>query len=232
MTLRIQPSNPPVSAGTPGPKVDSLAVTQLPNETFGIAVIVSWIITVSLAVTWLRRREGVDRWISVILALHWIWVGSFYHLMFFRRINPAAILFGTLFIVQGLLLIWHELYRGPLRYQPSSRLRKTASIAFIGYGLLYPFLTMMSGFEYPAMPAFAVPCPITLVTVGWLIAIHPRAPRLLLVVPVLWCVVASTAAIEFRVLPDLALIAGAVALIACATGARRGSLSGVRSCTL
>ena len=41
--------------------------------------------------------------VSSLLSFFWLWAGFVYHLIFFTEINPAAYIFGTIFIVQGCL---------------------------------------------------------------------------------------------------------------------------------
>lgn len=47
------------------------------------------------------RRSGRVVW--VVLSALWLWMGVVYHLAFFVAINPAASLFGALFVLQALL---------------------------------------------------------------------------------------------------------------------------------
>ena len=39
------------------------------------------------------------------LAAMWIWTGVSYHGLFFAPINPLALAFGALFVVQGILFV-------------------------------------------------------------------------------------------------------------------------------
>lgn len=52
-----------------------------------------------------RASSWTARIISLILAAFWGWMGAVYHLAFFRDINPAAVLFGGVFVLQGLLFL-------------------------------------------------------------------------------------------------------------------------------
>ncbi len=49
-------------------------------------------------------------------------------------------------------------------------------------------------------------------TVGLLLALEPRRLRALIVIPLLWCLVGSSAAVTLGLLPDVMLLAGAIAL--------------------
>ena len=53
-----------------------------------------------------RKFLFTDSVISWVLALFWLWMGIVYHLIFFSSINPAAYVFGVLFIIQGLLFVY------------------------------------------------------------------------------------------------------------------------------
>lgn len=43
------------------------------------------------------RGPAASRVVSLFLALSWMWMAIAYHLAFFARINPAAMLFAGLF---------------------------------------------------------------------------------------------------------------------------------------
>ena len=50
------------------------------------------------------RSPSADRAIAFALAVMWLWTGIACHVIFFSSINRPAILFGTLFAIQGLYL--------------------------------------------------------------------------------------------------------------------------------
>ena len=153
-----------------------------------------------------------------ILAGLWLWIGIVYHLVFFRSINPAAVLFGALFIVQAGVFVWLALRKPVTRFTVQ---RDTASLLgglMIAFALVvYPSLGWLMGHRYPATPTFGLPCPTTLFTFGLLLWARPALPRRVLIIPVLWSVVATVAAFQLGMvedfgLPLVAIIASAVAL--------------------
>lgn len=175
-----------------------------------------WLATAAVTSRLLVGRAA-PRAVAWLLAAHWGWSGVVYHWGFFTRINPAAWLFGALFVAQTVgLARWS-------RSLPATRLAVPAgtrgglAIGLLAAGLLYPVLVWLSGHAYPRAPMFGVPCPTTLVTTGMLLMV-PAVPRLLLVVPMLWCVVGATAAALFGMAPDVLLV---VALGALAVSAGR-----------
>jgi hypothetical protein len=78
------------------------------------------------------------------------------------------------------------------------------------YGLVYPFLGFALGLRYPRLPLFAVPCPTTLVTAGWLVTAD--TPRMIGILPLAWAVTGSSAAFALGIRADFALAAAAVIL--------------------
>jgi hypothetical protein len=172
-----------------------------------------WVLTAAAGVRWLWKGCIDSHWLFVLLALHWAWSGLVYHALFFRPINPAATIFAAAFVVQA--AVFGGLARTTRRSESVvATVRGRVGVALVLYGIAYPVVVLASGLRYPAMPVFAVPCPTTLVTAGWLLNM-PSAPRLSLIIPLSWAIVGSTAAFTLGVAADLALVAaGAILAIA------------------
>jgi Family of unknown function (DUF6064) len=182
------------------------------NSALGPAVVLLWLVTLAALLMLLRGR--LKPWMAgALLAVHWAWSGIAYHWAYFAAINPAARVFGALFVVQALLVLWFGVRRPGLAVTWGRRGHQRLSAFFCAFALAYPFLAMASGMHWPRMPAFAVPCPTTLLTVGLLVGLEPRHLRGLFVIPLLWCLVAGSAALQLGILPDFMLFAGAVALL-------------------
>lgn len=149
--------------------------------------------------------------IGALLGLLWLWMGIVYHIIYFSTINPAATIFGAAFILQGVLF----LHAGIIRRELEFRIRRDASsitgMALIVFALLlYPIIGTISGHAYPASPTFGLPCPTTIFTFGMLLTSDVRVPRRLLVVPALWSLLGSVAAIQFGIVEDMGLILSGV----------------------
>ncbi len=160
-----------------------------------------------------RSGPASSRAISLILALFWTWMGVAYHFAFFSRINPAAWVFGAAFVVEGLIFVWVGLVRRKMRFRIAGGVTGLLGWGFILLGLvIYPVVGFLAGQRYPAFPTFGLPCPTTIFSVAMLLfATRPR-PRSVLVVPALWTIIGSYAALRLGVTEDLMLVlAGALA---------------------
>jgi hypothetical protein len=162
----------------------------------------------------LRPSRRHDRANLLVVAAMWIWTGIVYHIGFFSLINPAAVAFGALFVVQGVLLL-RVAMNGTVAFGTARGLRRALGWTFLVYSLLlYPLLGLLSGAHYLDLPAFGVtPCPVTLTTVGLLLLASP-APRHLFIVPVAWAFVGGSAALLLRMPQDWPLLFAPIALAA------------------
>jgi len=168
---------------------------------------------VLMLVSLFRPSPGRDRWVTVFLAVLWAWNGIVYHLTFFARINPAAMVFGGVFIVQSALLFEAALHQR-LQFGAASTRRAGLAWAVLIYAaVVYPLIGIWRGTGYVFLPAFGLtPCPLTMTTLGILLLAGPTCPRRLYVVPAAWAAVGGSAAILLDVPQDWPLLVGAVLL--------------------
>lgn len=196
---------------------DFLDVFRRYNEAVWPAQWILVILALVAVVAALRaRRPG--RAPALILAGLWLWIGIVYHLAFFRSINPAAVLFGALFIVQAGIFVWLALRKPATRFTMQRDAASLLGGLMIVFALIiYPSLGWLAGHRYPAAPTFGVPCPTTVFTFGLLLWARPALPRRVLIIPVLWSLIATVAAFQLGMtedfsLPLVAIIASAVVL--------------------
>lgn len=158
------------------------------------------------------RRAG--RLAVVVLAVLWLWMGTVYHLQFFRAINPAALAFGAAFVIQAALLIWFGVVRARLAFAPRLDVAGIAGGVLMVYALaVYPEIGRALGHSYPAAPTFGLPCPTTIFTFGLLLWAQPRVPLSVLVIPTAWAVIGSIAAVQLGVGEDAGLAVSAAVAI-------------------
>ena len=157
------------------------------------------------------RRPDSDRVISAILAGLWAWMGIVYQLMYLREINPAATVFGAVFLGAAAIFAWTGVVRHRLVFDCESRARRITGHALIAYALVgYPLLSAMLGREFPQTPTFGLPCPTTIFTLGMLAFLSAPFPRYVLAIPIAWSLIGAQAALLLGVYEDLGLLLAAL----------------------
>lgn len=193
---------------TPDAFLDTLAAY---NRALWPLAAALWVATVAVFVPFLSGKSVPTFVPRLLLAGHWLWASVMYHAFFFTTINPAGWLFAALFVVQGVLMLTvRSVDRSTVA--PSGSLRHIAASVLIVYSLLYPLIVSLDGFAYPRMPTFGVPCPTTVLTIGFLIAVSTQS-FLLSAIPIAWSVVGGSGAWLFGVRADIALPAAGVLLV-------------------
>lgn len=146
---------------------------------------------VAIVVRLRREDECGGRAIAGLLALSWLWVAIAFHLQRYATINWAAKYFAVLFVIQGLLLVWHGVVRGRLRFGLSREwaARMAVGLLFVAL-MLEPIAGRIAGRAWRQVEIFGVtPDPTAVATLALLALSVPRAPRVLLVIPVTWCAI-------------------------------------------
>ena len=153
-----------------------------------------------------RKSRWSDKVVSAILGFLWIWIGLVYHIIYFSTINKPAYLFGILFIIQGLIFLYFGIAKSFLSFKYITSTYSIIGSIFMLYALIiYPILGHLLGHIYPKTPTFGLPCPTTIFTFGILLCTDKRVPKYVIVIPLLWSVIGSTAAIKLTILQDYGL---------------------------
>lgn len=178
------------------------------NQAIGPAPIVAYVLAALALAAMLSGRAAGYRVALGILGLLWLWNGAAYHLVFFTRINGAAYGFAVLFVVQGGLFLWLAARAASGRAIRRRVLQVATGSSLVAYGaILYGILGRLSGHAWPAIPLFGVaPCPTVIFTFGLLMLAPRRVASWLLIVPLVWAAIGSSAAILLSVPEDLGLL--------------------------
>jgi hypothetical protein len=163
----------------------------------------------------LRSHPGAHRAISFGLGLLWLWTGIAYHWWHFTTINRLAWAFGALFVVQGALFVGHGIGGRRLQIGRPRGWHGWIGALLVTYALVvYPLLGLAEGHPAREVPVLGVPCPTSILTFGLLFwAVRP-IPRHLLVIPLVWAFLGSTAVVLLGVLQDVGLlVAGLLGLL-------------------
>ncbi len=148
---------------------------------------------------------------SSILAFLWMWIGIVYQIIFFSKINPAANIFGALFILQGLLFLYFGVFREKLNFNFRKNISGSFGLIFILYALVvYPILGIIYGHTYPGNPTFGLPCPTTIFTFGIFLWIDNKVPLYLWTIPFIWSLIGFSAALNLGIKEDTGLILAGV----------------------
>ncbi|HKJ30463.1 MAG TPA: DUF6064 family protein [Balneolales bacterium] len=155
-----------------------------------------------------RKNKITPKIITGILATFWIWIGFFYHILFFSSINKAAYLFGSLFIIQGFFFMYTGIIRRKLDFHIEWNITTISGFIIILYAMIiYPILNILLGHSYPRMPVFGVtPCPTTIFTFGFILFIKNKISLTLIIIPLLWALIGTSAALYLHIYEDLGLM--------------------------
>ena len=153
------------------------------------------------------KKPYSDKIIVFILAFLWLWMGVAYHLIYFSSINKAAIFFGSLFIIQALLLFYFGVIKNKLRFQFNLNKYGVAGMALVMFALIiYPLLGYWLGHVYPSSPTFGLPCPTTIFTFGILLFSSSRFPFTVIIIPAIWSIIGFSAAVSLGMKEDTSLL--------------------------
>ena len=184
-----------------------LDIFKVYNETFfplQVAFYVFALLCVYLIIT---DNKSVNLTISISLSFFWFWMGLVYHIIFFSSINPAAYLFGALFVIQGFLFFVSGIWKKNLSFSFRNDIQNYIGIFFLFYALvIYPILGHQLNHIYPRSPTFGLPCPTTIFTFGILLFSNSRIPLFLLIIPLLWSIIGFTAALNLTIYEDTGLL--------------------------
>lgn len=152
-----------------------------------------------------------NKLIGSYLGFLWIWMGLVYHFTFFAEINKAAYVFGSAFILQGLLIMANTFSKNRLIFIFKPQAKDYLGYFIILYGLiLYPLIGYFVDGIFVRTIAIGLPCPSTILTFGFLMLTQERFPKYLLVIPSLWAIIGLGAAINFGVYQDFMMIIVAI----------------------
>ncbi|MFN4278579.1 MAG: DUF6064 family protein, partial [Ferrovibrio sp.] len=157
-----------------------------------------------IAVILLGMRQSRGTWI--LAALAWLLVAWLWFHQRYATINWAADWIAIAFVLQALLLLWQSLRRKSV--SGSSNLAGLAFMIFAVAAL--PLLPLLLGRPWRQAEIFALtPGPTVIATFGLLLML--RAPRHLLILPLLWCAIDGATlwamdAPEFWLLPAAGLL--------------------------
>jgi len=155
----------------------------------------------------IRKQLFTDKMVLSILSLFWLWMGIVYHLTYFSTINPGAYIFGSGFILEGILFLYAAFLQKNISFHFTANIYGWAGAVYMLFALvIYPILGYFQGLIYPYSPTFGLPCPTTIFTFGILLWADRKIPLSLLVIPIAWSLIGFSASIYLGIKEDLGLL--------------------------
>ena len=156
------------------------------------------------------RKEYRNRLIGGLVGILWLWIGVVYHLSFFTSINKAAYGFGGLFVLQG-IFFFVETFRNRLAFSFERTTQAYIGYVFMVFGLIiYPVISFLLADSPWHTISLGLPCPTTIFTFGLLMVTSGRFPRYLLIIPLIWALIGTSAAVNFGVYQDYVMLLAAL----------------------
>ena len=153
------------------------------------------------------RRNYFHGW---ILIFFWCWSGIFYHLIFFTSINPTAYFFATLFVVQAWIFFrWISKKKPVFNYEYDLRHLLGIFLMLLAI-IIYPLLGLSFETSVTKIISLGLPCPTAIFSFGLLLFVKDKIPVYVLVIPNIWTLIGTMAAINLNVYQDFGLIIAAV----------------------
>jgi hypothetical protein len=166
-----------------------------------------------------RATRTSGRWVAVILAIAWLWVGLAFHVVHYATLNTAAPYFAWAFGIEAVLLVGIGIAGGRSSFGWPEDAAGRVGLAIYLFALVaVPLSSPVLGRGWRASEMFGLaPDPTAIGTLGLLLHRKFRPRWLLMIVPVFWCVV--TGAIlwalgspDFWVAPLAAVVASVLAM--------------------
>jgi hypothetical protein len=158
------------------------------------------------------KKPGVI--INILLAFLWFWMGFIYHFSFFSSINKTAWVFGFFNIVQGFIFLYSGVVKSKLTYAYHPNIYGITGLIIVVYALVaYPIVGYYSGHAFPFSPTFGLPCPTTIFTFGMLLFVDKRISPWIIVIPFVWSLIGTSAALNFGIKEDAGLLFSGITTI-------------------
>lgn len=155
----------------------------------------------------LHKNKIIGGYIGVL----WIWIGIAYHIGYFTLINPAAYIFGILFILQGLFTLF-ETFRGQkLQFKIDGGIIDYFAYFILFFAIIiYPILLYFLENSIYTTITLGLPCPSTILTFGFFMLSTRSFTKYLLIIPGIWTIIGTSAAFNFGVYPDYMMLITAI----------------------
>jgi hypothetical protein len=159
-----------------------------------------------------KNKKSPNKIVVGILSFYWLWIGFFYHLVNFSSINKMAYVFGPLFILEALIMLYAGLIKEYISFSFNFDRYSIIGSIFIIYSMvIYPLIGYFLGHGYPFSPGFGVaPCPTAIFTFGVLLFANKIITRHLIWIPLIWSIIGTFAAVNLDIKEDYGLLVAGI----------------------
>ena len=187
------------------------------NEMYLIVIVLTYVLAIVSLLFVFKKNEYSNRFISLTLAFLWSWVGVVFGILVFSplpivmagiELPGAWYLFGGLFALHGIILLFNGVIKDAVSYSWMPDSRHYLGLLLILFGLvIYPLVGIPTGRVYPEYPVFGIsPCPVTLFTLGLLLWADVRPSLEFWLIPIVYGFIGIGPVLFYGIYADLVTI--------------------------
>ena len=158
------------------------------NDAIWPLQIIVYLVTVSILVMIFLQVRHSGKILTAWLGMLWIWVGIVFNLIYFSKVTQGGIVFGIIFVLQGMILLYSGFAGNDLSFRLNSGWKAMTGLIIMLYALIgYPALEYAWGRGYPEILPFGLaPCPLTVFTLGIVLLSVSKIPGYVVIIPVIY----------------------------------------------
>lgn len=195
------------------------------NEMYLIVTILTFVLAIVSLLMVFRKNEHSNRIVSFTLTFLWLWIGVVFGIIVFGsfptvlagiEMTGSWYLFGGIFTVHGIILLYFGVIKDTVSYSWKPDTRHYLGLLFILFGVvIYPFVGVLAGRVFPGYPIFGImPCPVTLFTIGLLLWSDVKPTFPVVIIPIFWAFMGIVPLLFYEVYADIVtILAGTIALV-------------------
>ncbi len=152
-----------------------------------------------------------DKFIGAFLGFIWLWAGIVYQIIYFSPINQAAMVFGMIFIIQGILLLLDTFAFKRLAFSFNINFSGGIGAFLVIFGLLiYPLIGWLIERSVPHIISAGLPFPTVIITFGFFALATTMIRWYSMIIPFIWAIISLGAVTNFGIYQDYMLIISAI----------------------
>jgi hypothetical protein len=164
---------------------------ELHNQALWPLPLVTLALGIAALVLAILHPRQAGRWIAILLAILWAWIGWSFVWQRYATINWAAAYAAPLFAIEAVLLLIGGGILDRLSFDQRGA-RRIVGVLLAAQAVSYPLLAPLFGRPWQGAEVFGIaPDPTVIGTLGFLLLTRGKQVTLLLPIPLLWCFASS-----------------------------------------